>query len=139
MKENPTIDELIIDFQQHVKIVAQIFYKKYNRKDLLRAWHDGTISQRGSGLDRIKNYSFHGAGLYAKIGKVEVDFDFGPEDCIDGFDAWRLRHFAQSKKDMYPHFQEEKLIQSELDKLAREKRIVRLGEGPGITNYYWKE
>lgn len=137
MKKDLTITEFILDFQQSIKTVSEIFYSHYNRKDLLSAWHDGTIPKQGANLGKIDDYSFHGSGLYARIGKVEVDFDFGLNERIDGFDAWRLWHFARLKKETYPYFQEEDKIQSELDMLVREKKIVKPGEYPGRTNYYW--
>lgn len=132
-----TITDLIIDFQNTARIVAEKSYEKYGTKQLLLGVRsDKTIPSQGS-LDIIKNYSFHGCGLYAKLNGVEVDFDFGDNDRVDGFDAWRLKSFAESKKNIYPDFVTEKSVQIELDKLAQLGQINKPGTFPGSSNYYW--
>lgn len=128
---------LIEDFQQTAKVVAEEFYNKYNRKDLLRAWHDKTIAQKGSLNDIVQKYAFHGAGLYAKLKGKEVDFDFGPDDRIDGFDAWRLKEFADSQKK-YKDKWSSKSIESGLEELMKNGTIYKPGSHPGTTNYYLK-
>ncbi|MBA4239552.1 MAG: hypothetical protein C0448_02410 [Sphingobacteriaceae bacterium] len=132
-----TITDLIIDFQNTAKIVAEKFYEKYGTKELLLAVNsDKTIPRQGS-LGIIKDYSFHGCGLYAELNGVEIDFDFGDNNRVDGFDAWRLKHFAESKKSIYPNFVTEKAVQIELDKLTQLGQINKPGTFPGSSNYYW--
>jgi hypothetical protein len=132
-----TITDLINDFQDTARLVAEKFYEKHGTKKLLLAVRsDKTIPPRGS-FGVIKNYSFHGCGLYAKLNGVEIDFDFGDNDRVDGFDAWRLKSFAESKKKIYPDFVTEKAVQIELDKLAQLGQINKPGTFPGSSNYYW--
>src|SRR5688572_13882058 len=98
MKEaDDDILNLINSFLKDVAEIADIFYKKYDRKDLLRACHTGTIPRVGK-LQGV-SYSFHGIGLYAKNRKIEIDFDFGPDNRIDGFDSWRLWNYAMSREN----------------------------------------
>ena len=47
-------------------------------------------------------YSFHGVGCAVEGPDFEVDFDFGPEQRVGGFDAWRLSLFAQFFPDLSP-------------------------------------
>lgn len=132
-----TIKDLIKDFQQTAKLVADKFYEKYGTKELLLAVKsDKTIPRKGS-FDIIKTYSFHGGGLYAKLADAEIDFDFGDDNRVDGFDAWRLKSFADSKPKLYQMFNTDKIIQAELDKLEQSKQIHKPGSFPGSSNYYW--
>lgn len=121
-----TIEGLIKDFQLTAKLVAEKFYEKYQTK----------IPRQGS-FGIIRSYAFHGCGLYAKLAESEIDFDFGDDNRVDGFDAWRLKAFADSKSKLYPMFNTEKIIQAELDKLERSNQIYKPGTYPGSSNYYW--
>ena len=85
----------------------------------------------------IKNYAFHGCGLCAQLANAKIDFDFGDNDRVDGFDAWRLKAFADSKPKLYQMFNTEKIIQIELDRLEQSGLIYQPGTFPGSSNYYW--
>lgn len=127
------IDQLIDNFLKEAEYTANCFYKKYNRKDLLRAVIDGTITRTGK-IDGLKHYAFHGIGLYARLKNCEVDFDFGLGDRIDGFDSWRLNQFAQSRTDKKKLWTQEK-IQNGLEKLKQTGEISKL-KGDISSNYY---
>ncbi|MBK8145060.1 MAG: hypothetical protein IPK62_08710 [Bacteroidetes bacterium] len=132
-----TIKDLIKDFQKTSQIVADKFYEKYATKELLLAViSHKTIPRQGS-FGIIKWYAFHGCGLHAKLSDSEIDFDFGEDDRVDGFDAWRLRIFAESKPNIFPEFITEKVIQIELDNLQKAGKIYKPGTYPGSSNYYW--
>ncbi|MBI1289406.1 MAG: hypothetical protein GC178_17705 [Flavobacteriales bacterium] len=139
MNQQKQIFDLIEDFQAEVKFVAEQFYYTYGRKDLLKAWHDKTIPQTGQLNQVITQYAFHGAGLFAKLKDKEVDFDFGPNCRIDGFDAWRLRAFADSQTEKYQGFWTLEKLENELEQLERQGLIIKLGDFPGSSNYYRKE
>jgi hypothetical protein len=132
-----TITDLILDFQKTAKLVVDKFIEKYGTTEMFHTGRSKTIIPRKGSLDFIQEYSFHGGGLYAKLKGVEIDFDFGENDRIDGFDAWRLKHFAESKSDLYSMFNTEGLIQAELDKLLLAGKIFKPGTHPGSSNYYW--
>ena len=132
-----TITQLIEDFQSTSRLIAEIFYDKFGTTELLLAVNShNTIPRRGS-FGIIKDYGFHGCGLYAKLPDCEIDFDFGENNRVDGFDAWRLKSFANSKPKLYPMFDTEQKIQHELDKLKQEGLIHKPGTFPGTSNYYW--
>ncbi len=135
---NLKILELIKEFQFVAKTVAEEFYKKYNRKDLLRAYHDKTIPKEGKLSDIVRHYSFHGAGLYAKLEHKEIDFDFGPDNRVDGFDAMRLGQFANSQKDLKGIWSE-LVIQRKLEQLQTDGIIAKPRSYPGTGNYYLTE
>ena len=132
-----TINDLIIDFQETSQLVAEKFYEKYGTKELLLSANSNKSIPRQGSFDIIKNYSFHGCGLYAKLKDKEIDFDFGDNNRTDGFDAWRLKRFADSMPKLYQMFNSEELIQIELDKLVQMRKIHKPGSFPGSSNYYW--
>lgn len=128
-----TIEKLIDDFLKESEYVANCFYKKYNRKDLMRASKDGTIEKSGK-IEGLRHYSFHGLGLYAMRKNCKVDFDFGLNDRIDGFDSWRLHQFAESRTESRGLWTQE-TIQSELDKLEANGEISKM-KNDISSNYY---
>lgn len=59
------------------------------------------IPREGSlGKGKKVRFAFHGVGCCIETDAFVLDFDFGPDDRTDGFDAWRLYHFAQSRRSM---------------------------------------
>ncbi len=128
-----TIEQLIDTFLKETEYVANCFYSQLNRKDLVRATRDGTIDRIGK-IDGLESYYFHGIGLCAEYKNLVVDFDFGLNDRIDGFDSWRLEQFALSRKLQNEHWTQGK-IQSDLDRLESKGRISKL-KGDISSNYY---
>lgn len=47
------------------------------------------------------SYLKHGYGYCVYLPEGEVDFDFGPQGEIDGFDEWRLWNFCQHRPNTY--------------------------------------
>ena len=93
-----TEGELLHLIDEYLKFVRQAVSElvtRYGRKDLLRAWHSRAIPKRGRAGGVA--FDFHGVGCYFVVDKVEVNMDFGPDDRIDGFDAWRLHQFARQR------------------------------------------
>ncbi len=63
-------------------------------------WTGIDIPDRGE-LDGGISYFKHGYGCAVRLPDGAVDFDFGANGEIDGFDAWRLVSFAGKKLDEY--------------------------------------
>ena len=90
---------LIADYQEEIKKFMKTFKNEYNRKDILRAWHEGVIEKEGS-LPGGVEYELHGIGCRIYYSNIEVDFDFGPNNRFDGFDLWRLKEYLSFRKDL---------------------------------------
>ncbi|MEL6694585.1 MAG: hypothetical protein AAFP89_00035 [Bacteroidota bacterium] len=73
----------------------------------------------------------HGFGLSLSNGQFWIDFDFGENGEADGFDAWRLRRFAENNKISTP-FQSGEEIQ-EVIAVETEKGALIFS---GYINYY---
>lgn len=115
--------ELIEEYQRRVREAASLFqrFKAIDPGELMY-WRQTGLPQIGF-LDpefRIK-YCFHGIGCRVDLPSGTVDWDFGHDGRLDGFDAWRLWLFAVSMKGHFPRFAEKEV----LDKAFRE--AVSLG------------
>jgi hypothetical protein len=76
-----------------VESLTALLREQLGVTDLLGAVNASKIPREGKLADGAE-YSFHGVGCLVDDGKVSVDFDFGPNGRSDGFDAWRLKNFA---------------------------------------------
>lgn len=113
--------KLINDYQNVVRKVVAALRVGFGCNNLLAAWHDGKIPKDGV-INEIE-FSFHGVGCRGIVDGLEVDFDFGPDGRIDGFDAWRLWNFATERPVAYPQFQQLKEVEAALERLARSGEI----------------
>ena len=112
---------LIHEYQRAVRTVVAALRTGFGCDDLLMARRNGEIPKDGvtGGIE----FSFHGAGCMGTGAGFEVDFDFGPDGRVDGFDAWRLWRFANQNPAAYPQFQQLEDVQTALAKLARSGEI----------------
>jgi hypothetical protein len=128
--------ELIREYQGVVRTLVAALQGAYGQQDLLAAWHRGEIPKDGS-IGEIE-FSFHGVGCRGTVGGIEVDFDFGPDGRIDGFDAWRLWLFATQSPAKYSRFQGREELEAALDALERKGEIECPRAAPSPHLWYWK-
>jgi hypothetical protein len=57
--------------------------------------------RREGSIDSNTTYMFHGVGCRVTSGKITVEFDFGPDGAVGGFDAWRLSLFAEGDPERF--------------------------------------
>lgn len=128
---------LISDYRSIVQTAVQEMQKTYQTSDLLKEWRLGNIPREGV-LASGTRFEFHGVGCFITVDDVVVNFDFGPENRCDGFDAWRLSLFASEKADLYPDFSSNKdLIEKELIQLEMQGLIFLPKWFPGRSLYYF--
>ena len=82
---------LVRDYQHAVARVVRELQAYHGVEDLLSARESGAIPSAG---EAPFSFTFHGIGCRAHVDGSDVDFDFGPDRRIDGFDAWRLSIFV---------------------------------------------
>ena len=76
-------------------------------------WRQAGLSQTGFVDDaRTTPYHFHGVGCRVVTTWGAIDWDFGYEGRIDGFDLWRLRQFAQHDTTDFPEFADKKTLEA---------------------------
>lgn len=120
--------DLVHDYKSQTALAADQLSKELSVDDLLAAWQERTISQRGV-LSDGSEYQFHGLGCTVSRGDIDIDFDFGPGGRADGFDAWRLWRFAKQFPEKYPDFQQLTSVEQAVHSL-RESDFAELG-APG--------
>lgn len=81
------------------------------------AWAGNGVPGRGA-LASGFTYHKHGFGCAVNGPAWAVDFDFGDEGQMDGFDAWRLHRFARRRLPEYG-FTSEKDIEAALNEAER--------------------
>ena len=99
---NENLAKLISDYQASVRCAVQIMQiSGINLPKSNIDWAFTHISQRGEQEGGVSFFK-HGFGCEVKLPSgSSVDFDFGANGEIDGFDVWRLTRFAGSRLSEY--------------------------------------
>ena len=93
---NGQLHKLIVVFLQKVSQAEDIMKKKMC-VDKPMYWRQNNVPRTGI-LGKYE-YSFHGIGCCFNFGDITVDYDYGDQGRIDGFDLWRLTIFGEQLKD----------------------------------------
>ena len=121
-----SIIDLILDYRIAVLDAVDQLRTELGETDLLTGWRRRKYPQYGTLRDG-SHYRFHGIGCAVTRGQIEVDFDFGRDGRVGGFDTWRLWVFATSMPDRYPDFQLEDSIEAGLRPFLADGRIQTSG------------
>ncbi|WP_349736563.1 DUF6896 domain-containing protein [Pseudomonas jessenii] len=98
---NYQLTRLIFDYQASVYAAVELMQRSGVPLPLTRIdWLDTDISTYGE-LDGGIRYFKHGYGCAVSLSTGKVDFDFGEQGEIGGFDVWRLASFAGSRLKDY--------------------------------------
>ena len=104
---------LIGEYRAKILEAAALF-RRYKGVDSgsLMFWRRAGLPIRGF-LDsgRTVGYYFHGNGCRVSLPGWEVDWDFGHDGRLDGFDAWRLWQFAKDGTDQFPEFERKETLE----------------------------
>lgn len=105
--------QLIHEYQAKVKEAVGLFerYKGLKQPQHPLEWQRAGIPQTGylEPTGKIL-YFLHGQGCCVRLELGRVDWDFGSEGQIDGFEFWRLQEFAQTGTQNFPEFRDEKVL-----------------------------
>ena len=105
-----SIHELIAAYQSHTAKIVCRLREHFEIDNLLAGVRSNAIPKAGN-LTELR-FEFHGVGCRGELEGLEADFDFGPKDRIDGFDAWRLYQFAKQLTANFPEFQSLQAIEA---------------------------
>jgi hypothetical protein len=106
---------LIHEYQGKVKEAVELFERYKGLKPPRRPleWRFSGISPSGYLDPNSKiSYSFHGYGCRVKLSSGFIDWDFGEDGEIDGFDVWRLQVFVEEGTQKFPEFQDEVVLKA---------------------------
>lgn len=134
MNDSEQILMLISSYIDAVRRTVGALRRELAQEDLLQAVNTGVIPREGT-LSDGASYSFHGTGCSVEDDAMAMDFDFGPEGRCDGFDAWRLWHFALERPDLAV-FHDRAVIDRALARLSDEGMIECLGSPPSPHLFY---
>ncbi|WP_080407077.1 DUF6896 domain-containing protein [Burkholderia ubonensis] len=98
---NNKLARLICDYQESTRTALVLMQRSGIRMPFSSAdWIETEIPVHGE-LEGGVHYFKHGSGCAVKLPTGEVDFDFGKDGEIGGFDEWRLTRFAKNKLEEY--------------------------------------
>ncbi len=128
-----SLTQLIHDYQAAVRTaIALLEGSGISRPATPFAWVLLRIPQSGE-LSGGVHYFKHGYGCTVYLPFREVDFDFGKEGQIDGFDLWRLVDFAKDRLNTYG-FTSEQDVKAAFQAAVKSGKIEPLGKLFRIKN-----
>jgi len=118
-------EDLITDFLSKVEIGTELLQKKFGTRNILRLWRSKQIERCGEITDEIQ-YELHGVGCAIHFPSESVDFDYGSNSRIDGFDVWRLYIYALDRPLTYEKYCDKKTLEKEFKELIYLNRIEKM-------------
>lgn len=120
-----TLENLITEYLSQVKKATDLLERTFGTKNILGLWRAKKIPQRGLLTEDI-TYELHGVGCSVYLSNICVDFDYGPDERIDGFDPWRLYMYACEVPNKYKKYTNKASLENDFNeylKLGKAKRI----------------
>ncbi|HEX8286877.1 MAG TPA: hypothetical protein VF556_02720 [Pyrinomonadaceae bacterium] len=105
--------EMIQEYQASVIEAALLFekYKDIAQSELARSRFEGFPREGFLDPEQTIEYNFHGIGLCVTFPNRDIDWDFGYDGRLDGFDMWRLWIFATQGTNHFPEFKEKETLE----------------------------
>ena len=120
-----TLEDLIAEYLAHVKKATDLLEQSFGTKNILRLWRSKKIPQQGSVTGDI-TYELHGIGCRVYLPEACIDFDYGPDERVDGFDIWRLYIYACELPRRYKKYANKESLEHDFNeylKLGKAKKI----------------
>ncbi|EJN20394.1 hypothetical protein PMI36_04201 [Pseudomonas sp. GM79] len=133
--KNKDLECLVDDFLIQVDRATDLLEKKFGRKCILRLWRLNEIPQRGIVTDGV-SYELHGVGCRVSFPEVCVDFDYGPDERVDGFDIWRLYVYACEVPSLYPKYTDQSVLERDFKEYIRLGKVERVSGS--LSSLYFK-
>lgn len=133
--KNKDLEHLIDDFLAQVEKATNLLEGRFGQKCILRLWREKEILQRGEVSDGI-NYELHGVGCRVYFPEVCVDFDYGPDERIDGFDVWRLYIYACEVPRLHAKYTDMDALKRDFNEYMGLGKVYRISES--MSNLYFK-
>jgi hypothetical protein len=133
MNNQGNLEKLARDFLSSVDEATCLFEEKFGTRCILRLWRSGKIRRCGVVKGNV-TYELHGVGCAVNLPHVLVDFDYGPDGRVDGFDAWRLIIYASELPEKYPKYQNKEVLNLEFEEHVASGRFEPM---PGGRNGFY--
>lgn len=128
------VEDLINEYLAKVKKATDLLEHAFGTKSILRLWRTNKIPQRGSIIEGV-TYELHGIGCRVYLSEACIDFDYGPDERVDGFDLWRLYVYACEVPHRYKKHTDEKTLKREFNEFLEKGNAKRV-RGSGSNLYF---
>lgn len=121
---NENLYRLIVEFQNNVRTALKLMYRSGIKMPSSRyEWIQYSIPGAGE-LDGGIKYYKHGAGCLVELNSGNIDFDFGEQGEIGGFNSWWLTCFAEKNITAYG-FRNYDDVAEHLNKALSDGELIR--------------
>lgn len=121
---NENLYRLIVEFQNNVRTALKLMYRSGIKMPSSRyEWIQYSIPGAGE-LDGGIKYYKHGAGCLVELNSGNIDFDFGEQGEIGGFNSWWLTCFAGKNITAYG-FRNYDDVAEHLNKALSDGELIR--------------
>ena len=127
------LKQLINDYLSDVKMGASLIEKQLGEENNIKDWNN-YIPRSGTLSDTI-NYQFHGIGCLFEFEDYDVDFDFGENWRIDGFDLWRLSLYVEERPSKYLKYNDKSKLKQDFEQ-AIEQGVIYKSKSVHDNLYY---
>ncbi|MFT0477078.1 DUF6896 domain-containing protein [Pseudomonas antarctica] len=129
-----TLENLIAEYLEQVKKSTDLLEQVFGTKNILSLWRSKKIPQRGKVADDV-TYELHGIGCRVYLSEICVDFDYGPDERVDGFDAWRLYLYACETPLKYKKYTNKESLEREFNAYLKKGKAKKV-EGSTSNLYF---
>ncbi len=120
-----TLENLITEYLAQVIKATDLLEQSFGTKNILGLWRSNKIPQRGSVTNDV-TYELDGIGCRVYLSEVCVDFDYGPDERVDGFDSWRLYMYACEVPRRFKKYTNRESLQREFDEYLKKGKAQRI-------------
>ncbi|WP_430458782.1 DUF6896 domain-containing protein [Pseudomonas salmasensis] len=129
-----TLEHLIIDYLEQVKKATNLLEQVFGTKNIIGLWRSRKIPQCGTVAANV-TYELHGIGCSVYLSEICVDFDYGPDDRVDGFDSWRLYMYACETPSKYKKYTDKQVLEREFNAYLKKGKAKKI-EGSTSNLYF---
>ena len=129
--------EVVETYQQWVRRAVALFNEHRGLRDPTE-WRSAGLPRTGF-IDAAQTirYSFHGIGCLVEMPEGVIDWDFGQNGRIDGFDLWRLKTFVEENRLLFPESVNAGALRSAFD-LAVERGAIKKDGNDKYGNLFYR-
>lgn len=119
------LETLIHEYLTQVEKATILLEQTFGTKNILQLWRSKEIPQRGRITDNI-SYELHGIGCRVDFSGVCIDFDYGPNERVDGFDPWRLYIYACEVPHRYKKYTNQNTLKLEFNNYVAQGKAQKI-------------
>jgi len=132
-ERNLDLEQLIFDFLAKVEKSTALLEEKFGTRCILELWRTNKIERCGTIVGDI-TYELHGVGCAIYLPEACVDFDYGTDGRIDGFDVWRLYLLACELPQQYKKYTDKNVLKADFQNYIAAGFLEKMS---GPTDYLY--